>query len=491
MTLNYEDLRHFISIYASNIFHRDIASTHPWTPKGSGHRLEWSFSGLHFRCDQSFTAYVVAQSCARAKASLNSNLSLQKLSRGVTGLKILDKMAQSQQQYPPREFSPPQTTSSSHHSPFPGSNKRQRLSPNAQSPYNSPNMANIALPNQVFSSPYYGAQPNGSLSNSSQNATASIAQSGTMGPPSRPMDKPTDMNELSDVLLGSGVDLKEEEAALLGRHNFSSQQHQQQQQADTSFSSNLINSLNNDGSNHSTANTFMANNGFNVLAQNLPGDRSSFYGGGTFNQPATPFESAADRAEFERKKALRRKAERLQYHLNDPFLLTGWLQRRISQQAQKMQVIIPNAGLLSSTNYSGQVTEIAVAGPDNHEVLTLLKGQDLLYHDSPLVDLLTLVSLAAEERLRTLVEDAATLAKGRRLGSHGVVPDSLADLAVGDGAPESAHTLPTPSNSAISPKSNPLKRMLKLYRPWGKLYLSSFRLLCCNEQTSNPCLKWP
>lgn len=35
-----------------------------------------------------------------------------------------------------------------------------------------------------------------------------------MGPPSRPSDKPTDINDLGDVLAGSGVDLREEEAAM-------------------------------------------------------------------------------------------------------------------------------------------------------------------------------------------------------------------------------------------------------------------------------------
>lgn len=48
-------------------------------------------------------------------------------------------------------------------------------------------------------------------------------QAGSMGPPSRPNDKPTDMNELTDVLLGSGVDLREEEAALMNRRNATQQ----------------------------------------------------------------------------------------------------------------------------------------------------------------------------------------------------------------------------------------------------------------------------
>lgn len=71
---------------------------------------------------------------------------------------------------------------------------------------------------------------NNYYSNTMNNASQSSAppptmsnQAGSMGPPSRPNDKPTDMNELSDVLLGSGVDLREEEAALMNRRNATQQ----------------------------------------------------------------------------------------------------------------------------------------------------------------------------------------------------------------------------------------------------------------------------
>lgn len=380
-------------------------------------------------------------------------------------------MAQPQQPYPPRAFSPLQAGVSPHQSLL-GPNKRQRLSPNAQSPYSSPSISNIALPNQVFSSPYYGAQPNGNMASSSQNPST---HTGTMGPPSRPTDKPTDMNELSDVLLGSGVDLKEEEAALLGRFS-----HNNQHQADRSFPSGLPTPFNSFGSNVSSAATATAYHGYNVLSQNVPGDRGSFYGAGTFNQAATPYQSVEDRAEYERKWAIRRKAERRQYHLNDPFLLAGWVQRRIDKITHDKEVAVPNAGLLSSTNATGQVTEIAVTGPDGNEVLTTLKGQDLLYLDSPLVEILTLISLATSERMRALVEDAAALAKGRRIGSHGVVPADLTDLAIGAGDFESVTALPTPGNSAVSPKANPLKRRPKLCSFGDTLYSSCDRFPCCN-----------
>ncbi len=328
-------------------------------------------------------------------------------------------------------------------------------------------MSNIALPNQVFSSPYYGAQPNGSQPNNSYNTMNAPPAAGNMGPPSRPAaDKPTDMNELSDVLLGSGVDLREEEAALL-RYNAS-----YQQQPDASFGSNGSNPYDSFGSNSSGADRY------NVLSQNLPGDRSSFYGAGTFNQPAAPYQPAAQRAETEKQAAIRRKAEQRQYHLNNPFLYAGCVQKRLSKQSHSQQVAVPSFGILNPK--SSQPVQMAIAGPDRHERIVSLTGQDLIYHDVPLTEILTLLSLAAEERLRTLVEDAATLAKGRRVGSHGVVPVDLAELAVGEGAFETLNTLPTPSNSAVSPKSNPLKRMLEFS------WLTGFPMLIVSQVLMPP-----
>ena len=277
---------------------------------------------------------------------------------------------------------------------------------------------------------------------------------GAMGPPSRPVDKPTDMNELTDVLLGSGVDLKEEEAALVNRYNNSSQP-----QLNTLFTSNPATSFNSAGSQGSSVGPYSASHNFNTLSQNVPADRNSFYGAGTFNQPATPYRSAEDIAEEERKKALRRKNEIRQYHLNEPFLLASTVIRHINKHSHSMQVTVPQHGLYSNP-HSQRVQEVVVSGPDKNEVMVALKNQDLLYLDSPLVEVLTLLSLATEERMRTLVEDAATLAKGRRTGSHGIVPSDLADLAVGSGTVELVNALPTPGNSAVSPKSNPLKRML-------------------------------
>ena len=290
-----------------------------------------------------------------------------------------------------------------------------------------------------------------------------------MGPPSRPTaDKPTDMNELSDVLLGSGIDLREEEAALLNQNNT-----MYQPQPDQYYGSHLPDSFD------STTFNVSAPDRSNVLSQNIPGDKKSFYGAGTFNQPAAPHQPVARLAEDERKAALQRKAEHRQYHLNNPFLYAGPMQKRLVKQSYTQQVSIPRSKMFTSAN--SQPVQVAVSGPDKQERIVLLTGQDLIHDDAPIAEILTLLSLATEERLRTFIEDAAALAKGRRIGSHGIVPADLASLAVGEGTFETVNTLPTPSNSAVSPKSNPLKRMLNNGWLSGLTRLSFNRFLCCYE----------
>ncbi|KAL9034890.1 MAG: hypothetical protein Q9180_005157 [Flavoplaca navasiana] len=387
-------------------------------------------------------------------------------------------MSQPQQQYPPRTYSPIPPSSSPHNAPYnQPPNKRQRLSPNPQSPYSSPSIANISLPNQVYSQQYNGPRPYGQPGHTAYNtfnpqplshqppphqqqqqqqqhmpqqthqyANQQMQQSGNMGPPSKPVDKdrPTDMNELSDVLMGSGVDLKEEEAALLNRHN-----------QDGSFLTNGAQSFDSYGSG-TTVNP--AYSSYNIYSQNVPGGRDTFYGAGSFNQPAVSYQSVKDRAEVERKARVRKRAEMAQYHLNEPFLMSLRVSNLMRQKASKAHLQIRMEGLYHPQGQQeGQ--QLYVCGPDKHDRLVTLKGEDLLNHDAPMVDLLSLLSLAAEERLRTIVEDAAALAKERRSSSHGVVPPQFLDIAAVNGpAAETANGLPTPGNSAVSPKANALKR---------------------------------
>ncbi|KAL9129296.1 MAG: hypothetical protein Q9217_002206 [Psora testacea] len=389
-------------------------------------------------------------------------------------------MAQPHQLYPPRALSPLQRAGSPQN-PYSSSApaaKRQRL--DGQSPYGSPNLGNLHLPNQVFSSPYYGTQANGSHtghnystnhnynpappynSNPTYNnmnthaappahspsATApNVASPNVMGPPGRPDNKPTDLNELGDVLFGAGVDLREEEAALLRSKDNNNQAQ--------SFEDQLREAS---GTYANAKYPFSRDNSY---SQNFPGDRGSFYGAGSFNQPPQLDQSADEIAEAERKRSLRKQAEIKQYHLNKPFLQTGSLQRRIHKDAHNMQVQIPGENaVLKPTQPRVAPQQIVVSGPDGHEVLKIVKGEPLLGLRNNLVDILTLISLATEERLRQLVEDAATLAKARRVGSHGLIPEDFVGLATRNDADRPVNGPLNASNNNVAHKENPIKRMI-------------------------------
>jgi hypothetical protein len=95
--------------------------------------------------------------------------------------------------------------------------------------------------------------------------------------------------------------------------------------------------------------------------------------------------------------------------------------------------------------------------------MTATKGV-FLPHDSLLVDQLALLSIATNYRLRGMIEDAVKLAKGRQTGSHGIVPEDWADVAAPS---QAAHSSIVPEGavrtgweSAVSPRSTPLKRMV-------------------------------
>ncbi|KAI9880263.1 MAG: hypothetical protein M1830_004608 [Pleopsidium flavum] len=366
-------------------------------------------------------------------------------------------MAQPQQQqqpYLPRPFSPPRSTPSPGAYPsgaFLPPNKRQRLSPNPQSPYGSPSLANISLPS--FNTPQNNVSPNGV--NGAYITMAPPTAAGTMGPPSRPVEKATDMTELADVLVSSGVDLREEEAALTNPYLSSSQQNN-----NISFTSNNTSSFNSATSNGSNIGTLSASNSFSHLSQNVSGGKETFYGGGTFNQPAAQYQAPEAFAAEQRKKAAHRQAERRQYHLNDPFLFTGSLKRKVFASADANHTRLPMDGVYSPQRNARQpMLPVEVTAPDGTTVVAT-KGQSFVYSDAPMVDIFALLSLATEERIRSLIEDAATLALGRRIGSHGVVPPEWSDLATGNGAePAAAMFTPVRSGweSAVSPKTNPLK----------------------------------
>ena len=436
-------------------------------------------------------------------------------------------MAQPQQQYPmpqQRPFSPPQSATS------PGTpqqfalppNKRQRLSPNppsqpgspyVQSPYGmspnatappsagaSPHFANVQLPQGVYNTPYSNghttptlslpqSQPNHTQPHQSPlnfpnqnqinhqanyNYTMAPQTPGTMGPPSKPADKPKeDGIDPMDVLGGTGIDLREEEQYTFQMYNNSFNSQQSGSQSGTISSG------------HS-------------FTQFPPGDDGSFYGAGPANATAEAttaksqdeyLSKAADKAWND---AARNLAISRQRELNNPFLLVGNVHMRMDKIAKENGITLkkdPHNGTMGTMKLPGDFSNPTVkmqtaVGPNGALVATT---GTFISAESLLVDQLALMSIATKNRLRILLEDATRLAKGRQTGSHGVIPDEWAEVAaptntastslITEGAPRSGW------ESAVSPHSNPLKRKTQTRLFFSCMLTLSRLSLVCKSHT--------
>ncbi|KAK2877104.1 hypothetical protein FQN49_001427, partial [Arthroderma sp. PD_2] len=250
-------------------------------------------------------------------------------------------MAQTQShQLPPRTFSPPasspspgaQSTAQTNNAPPPP--KRQRLSPlpQSQSFNNSPHFAPVQLPTN--GSPMNGNSVNGM---SRQPAPNAPPPPGSMGPPSRPVEKATDTAELTDVLASSGIDVKEEEAFLTsGYGKPSTTQPQVPQQAQhqpishpsqpprlqTSFS-NSFNSLPSGGP-VSSANSFSEQTPKQTVFQPIAYSPQA-------PTVAPPVKSEEELAQDEKLRQDTAASRREQYHLQAAFLQTAVMEKKLEK----------------------------------------------------------------------------------------------------------------------------------------------------------------
>lgn len=232
------------------------------------------------------------------------------------------------------------------------------------------------------------------------------APPGSMGPPSRPAEKPTDAADLTDVLAQSGIDVKEEEAYLT--QSYSAPQvvpRPQPPGLNTSFTSTP-----------STPGTASAGNSFDLSQGRLPATQEQqvyppYSDNAPYNQPTYEETRAARRAQF---------------HLQEPFLFTKVLEQKMQTRVYELGVRLPTDGLYHPMPGSRQPIE--VTGPDGSS--SVRRGQTIINQEgAPLVDIMSLMSLCCEERLRGIVEYSASLSKSRRAHSHGVVPLEWKDLA--------------------------------------------------------------
>jgi len=425
-------------------------------------------------------------------------------------------MAQQQYQMSPapgRPYSPPQSAISPaapQGFPLP-SNKRQRVSPDprsqptspyVQSPYAmspntggphstsaSPHFSNISLPQNLYNTPYtnghttptinlpnnnsshspYQNQPKPPMNHQNQpqsqtpngngppgnlhpnnqfqnNQNVPQQGPGMMGPPSKPAEKDNANEDQMDVLANAGVDLREEETFAMSFHSAS-------YNSQPGFSETGPNPTG------------------HAFTQFAPGDADSFYGAGPANQAGHPTDKATQDV-LQRKAAERawadatlKLARSRQHELNRPHVDVAHLWGRMDRIARENGLVLNTDGgkmpqLKLPSEFQGDVRVQTAASL--HGAMTVTGGR-FLPGDTALADQLALMSLATNLRIRALLEDAVALARGRRTGSHGTVPREWADVSapisgssgtmISDGASRQGW------ESAVSPRSNPLKRM--------------------------------
>jgi hypothetical protein len=281
-----------------------------------------------------------------------------------------------------------------------------------------------------------------------------MAPSGTgmMGPPSKPAERDNGSEDQMDVLAGTGVDIRAEESYAMSFHSgsFKSQ---------PAFSQSGPNTTG------------------QAFTQFPPGQPSQFYGAGPASQPGqatsqeTQDEVAKKVADQAWAAAAMELARSRDHELKNPHMDVIKVWRRIDKIAKdhglqlnttenadtRMGKIVP-AGQLTSGNVNVQTA----TGPDGSIMTT---SGLFLPEGTALIDQLALMSLATNQRLRILLEDAVALARGRRTASHGVIPPEYADVAeatsvnAGTAVPDGA--VRSGWESAVSPYSNPMNRTSK------------------------------
>ncbi|KAI9807040.1 MAG: hypothetical protein M1825_005757 [Sarcosagium campestre] len=339
----------------------------------------------------------------------------------------------------PTAFSPPSYTDAASTSPtsFLPPSKRQRISPNPTSPLGlSPPPPSTV---QLATSPLAQTPLNGASSMPSHGA-------GAMGPPSRPSEKATTADELTDVLAQSGIDIRDEERNLTDFFTHTAAQ------TNGSFGSNI--------SGASTDHSLSAGNSFN------DGSGAALVGQPPFraSHPAGPARHIEQIAKEQWQATRQREQLARSLHLNNAFLQTNPLWLRMRKKTYANGITMPKDGIIEPPLQppANRITTSSMTGADGTSI-TAVKAKYRLAGEVPLAEILTIMSLASAERVRSLVEDAASLAKGRISGAHGQITAEWSDVAAADN-PQQAATTSTSENrpgweSAVSPMStNPLKR---------------------------------
>jgi hypothetical protein len=257
-------------------------------------------------------------------------------------------------------------------------------------------------------------------------------------------DKATDIKELGDLVNMAGINLKDEEAAF-----FASSYRQ-----------------------HPSTNEY-----FPHLSKRQPGQAFEMWSrsptishlaeiglkSGVLSNTVTPAQWEHD---LERFVAAVSEASEKSKHMSSPFLL-GQVVRQIMSKRQaeenvRLRTEVGEITVNGNTNVTGTYGRL----PDGSAVVATRTVA--IPQKSELANLMSLISLAAQERIRSLLEDAYSSSRARVYGDHGTVPPEWSDIATGNGEAEETLTVQKSitgtawdaiPESATSP-SIPMKRKL-------------------------------
>lgn len=266
-----------------------------------------------------------------------------------------------------------------------------QFSPNAHSPVNSPHFTSMSIPRAA--SPMNGTMTNG--------FHPPAPAPGSMGPPSRPADKTTDIRSLEDPLAGTGVNLDEEERNLTNSTYYSQQ------------------------------------SGMNVSFDSQGSSFGPSPAGDSFERPgAAGYLNGHDETpeELQRRtesEANFRAARWAQHPLWDAFLQGDPLEKKLNKCAYENGIKSPKDGLFYATKSHTRPQTTRVTGQDGASQI-IDRGQAILSADSgdALGDMMKLLVLATKDRITGLLDHSGRLACERRDHSTGRIPVEWKTMAI-------------------------------------------------------------
>ena len=246
----------------------------------------------------------------------------------------------------------------------------------------------------------------------------------------------TDINDLGDLLVSSGIDEKREEEFL------SNSYHRNRGQSQTSQAQPQIDRY---GNQHSKSQPQPSS--FDLLSQNFSsiGQRPD-----QLDISVKSEEDIARERERKHRDAVREYNTRLQHHLEDPFLFGNNMRLRIQTIGSEHGVNMPMNGLFDRINNAKSENPNNAKTPVEETKESVQENApSILNRGSPLDGILCVLSLAAHERIGGLLEDSFALARGRQVSSDGVVPEEFNDWVVPpeDTTDPQQQSLPNDDNS--------------------------------------------